>query len=193
MKLTLAPIARYTKPRNLMRLSLLALSSFSLSGCLLTSPFWGQTYESRDDTVVLQSYVTNRSQPVIFECSPAYHGGLYPPLSTPTWTSFATVNPSSYPMYDSDELEAFSVSTTRTLPDACWHYDGASSKYMSAIRARRSGTTSNFKVFDEAGLACVGKAIGETGSWAGWINQDCTKTYSNSSQEIPYVKIFAES
>lgn len=185
-------ILKVLKSKYVLRFSLISALSFSLSGCLLTSPFWGQTYDARSETVTLQSYTIETGTPVVYQCSKAYHGGLYP-FTGNTWITIASVYPSTHAMYDSNGIEAYTASKSLVLPSDCWHYDNANNKYTSAIRANISGNSSAFSVFDESGLACLGEEIGAAGSWVAWINAGCALTYSNSSTKIPYVKIFADS
>lgn len=173
-----------------MRLAQIILISTALSGCLLMSPFWGQTYASKSTPVKLQAWTTSSSPAIVFECSPAYHGGLYPFGGPHVWTHLATVTPIG-PMYDSTGVEAFSASRSRVVPGVCWHYEESGDRYMAAIRARNSGSSSEFKVFDEEGIACLGQEVGDAGSWVGWIGKGCTLTYNGSTTEIPYVRIIA--
>ena len=167
---------------------------FSLSGCLMTGPYWAQNYDSRSDSVNMQAFTVN-SNNVIFECSKAYHGGLYPAFGTPTWNFVASIIPSGMPAYDSNGGKMYNVSRSQVLPSACWHFDGATGKYMTALRARQTNgsSTTTYNVFDENGLACLGKEVGATGSWVGWINKGCILTYSGSTTAIPYVRILADS
>jgi hypothetical protein len=82
------------------------------------------------------------------------------------------------------------------LPAACWNADGAYSPplYMTALRATQltaGGSTTVYRVFDPAGLECLGRENGKGQSWFSWLSKGCALTYLGSFAAIPYVKIIA--
>ncbi|WP_317930087.1 hypothetical protein [Halioxenophilus sp. WMMB6] len=198
---TFHPIARCLK-KNAARIKTLTIAAgmagatAMLSGCLITSPFWVQTFDSTSALIPIQTWVTSSTQPVKFECSQAYHAGTYPPYGGETWVSLGSVMPSTMPNYDTNGLAMYGASLKRSLPASCWHQDGAydTPTYFAAIRAYQGNSESPnyFDSFDLAGLECLGHNVGLLGSWTGWIGKGCEKTYSGSSTPVPYVKIKVE-
>ena len=195
----LAPMNRATAQRRLpVRAALIALTTLPLTACLMDSPYFGQTFSSTTSEVPIQTWTTDKSRLVKIECSKAYHGGLYPAFGPETWLPVADVTPSSQPSYDPNGLAAYSAGVRQALSADCWHADGAYNppKYMTALRATQqtaSGSTTVFRVFDAAGLECLGREIGKARSWGGWISPGCALNYSNSSTPLPWVKIIATS
>lgn len=176
-------------PKIAVKFGMLATVAFGLSGCLLTSPFWSQEYDNRNDPIDLQAWTTNPGTPVRFECAKATHYGLHPYGGTPVWNHISNASPTGQGSYDSTGFQIHSASKSEVLPSSCWHYDGASSQWLTAIRAKQGGTT--YKGFNTDGLACLGEEIGQTRRWLGWLGKGCTLTYSNSDNEIPYTRIRA--
>ena len=164
-----------------------------LSGCLLSSPTWNQSFASHTDAIPLTAFTISNTNAVNFECSPAYHGGLYPPFGTPTWTGVASVTPTGGAL-DSDGVKLYAASGNHVLPSACWRQDPANNVWYAAVRARQTGSgapTAGFYTVDAAGLNCVTDWVGSSGSWLGWLGKGCQKTYSGSSTAIPFVIIHA--
>jgi hypothetical protein len=165
------------------------------SGCLLTSPVWNQSFASHTNAVPITAWTTTNTNPVKFECSPAYHGGLHPAFGAPTWTSVASVTPTGGAL-DGDGIKAYSASGSYVLPSACWRQDPANSVWYAAVRARQTGAAGpagGFFTVDAAGLGCVAESIGDSGSWVSWLGDGCHKTYSGSSTAIPFTIIHASS
>ncbi len=162
----------------------------SLSGCLLTSPYWNQEFTSHTNQIPLQAWTTKSGDAVTFECAQAYHGGLYPYWG-PTWNTVTTVNPDLPGALDNQGSRIYSVSYKGVLPASCWRQDPANGVWYSAIRAVQDG--SEYNTFDLTGLECLGRENGKAASWFGWIGDGCTKTYSNSNNNIPYVIFRAQS
>ncbi len=172
------------------RTLLAAVLAVSMSGCLLTSPFWGQEFSTHTEAIPLQAWTSNKTAAITFECATAFHGGLYPPFGTPTWIPVANIMPSQNPSYDSLGTAIYSAGVKMALPSSCWRMDTNNSWYTSirATQITTSGTTV-YRVFDQAGLSCLGASIGSSGSWLGWTG--CPLTYSNSSNAVPYVIFWA--
>ncbi len=162
----------------------------SLSGCLLTSPYWNQEFSSHTNQIPLQAWTTDTSHSVTFECSPAYHGGLYPYWG-PTWSTVTTVSPDLPGVLDSAGSRVYSAAYKGVLPESCWRQDPGNNIWYAAIRAVQDGD--EFSTFDKVGLECLGRENGKAASWFGWIGDGCTKTYSNSNNNIPYVIFRAQS
>lgn len=176
---------------SLAKLSSLLILSTILSGCLLTSPFWNQKFSNHNSPIPLQAWTTSTTGTVTFECSQAYHGGLYPWGGPHIWTTVANVIPAQPGSLDSSSSRIYSASFYGNLPSTCWRYDSANSIWYSAVRAKQGETV--YKTFDNTGLECLGRENGKAASWFGWIGKGCTETYFNSSTEIPYVIFHAES
>lgn len=183
--------------RNIVTITLVPLG---LSGCLLTSPFWGQQFSSHTDSIPMQAWTTDNSSPIKFECAQAYHGGIYPPFEEATWHLVQNVTPSNISYSPSGDT-IYGAGLRKVLPSQCWRSDPAypdDPRWYAAIRATQAGATAlsarvEFKTFDKAGLECLGRENGKAASWFGWINKGCTYTYYNSDQEVPYVRIRANS
>lgn len=166
-----------------------ASATLALSGCLLTSPYWNQEFDDHTAPVPLQAWTTDKSVPVKFQCAQAFHGGLYPSPGSATWVQIADVNPQGQALLDSEGAKVFGASKLTALPAACWRLDGGNGLYYAAVRATQGTGSSKvtYKTFSQPGLECLGRENGKAASWFGWINKGCTKTYSNSTTEIPYV------
>jgi len=139
----------------------------------MTLPYWNQNFTSTSNQIPMQAYVGSNSPAVKFECSPAYHGGLYPAYGPYTWTPIASVTPSSMKNYDVVGGYMFSASLKATLPAGCWRQDPAYSSptYFAAIRAQQ-GTTTSFLTYDKPGLECLGVAVGGK-SWGEAYSSGC--------------------
>ena len=167
------------------RASLVVILALSMSGCLLTSPFWNQEFSVHTNPIPIQAWATNKSIAVKFECAKASHGGLYP-YDSPTWVTIANVMPSQNPSYDSLGTAIYSVGYSTTLPASCWHQD-SNNLWYSSVRATQTSSSGStiYRVFDKPGLSCLGAAVGSSGSWLNWAG--CEFTYSGSSTAVPYV------
>lgn len=177
---------------TLIKISLLVVAAVSLSGCLLTSPFWQQQYDSRTDAVDMTYWTLNKDKVVNFECAKAAHYGLYAPgAAAPVWYSVFNATTVTRPAYDSYGVRAYYAARREVLPASCWNYDNVRNKWMTAIRAKQGNVIA--RGFEDDGLECLGQAVGETRRWFGWYNKDCVKTYSNSSNHIPFTIVEAES
>jgi hypothetical protein len=168
----------------------------ALAGCVFDSPYWGQTFASTATPVPIQTWTGDKNHAVKIECSKAYHGGLYPFGGPETWTLVTNITPSTNPSYDSQGGVVYSAGVRMTLPADCWRADEAYSPalYMTALRATQLtafGGTTVYRVFDLAGLECMGRENGKGGSWFSWLNKNCALTYSNSTTALPWVKIIA--
>lgn len=163
----------------------IALST-SLSGCLLTSPFWNQVFASHTDQVPLQAYTTNKTLKVKFECAKAYHGGLYPDSASVTWTQVGNVMPGGRAMYDSFGLAAYTASKKMVLPASCWRQDTGNGKWYSSIRATQTNgaNVTQYNVFDQAGLACLGEKTGAQRRWLAGIGCQLKSGGSNFTYVI---------
>lgn len=169
----------------------------ALSGCVLDSPYWAQTFSTTTTAIPIQSWTTDKNHNVKIECSKAYHGGLQPPFGPEEWHLVTDLVPSSNPSYDPAGAAIYSAGTKMTLPAVCWYADGAYSppKYMTALRATQltsSGSTTVYRVFDLSGLECLGRENGKAASWFGWLSKSCAMTYSGSSTLLPWVKVIAD-
>lgn len=180
----------------LLKLTIVSAAVSLLSGCLITSPFWNQEFNNHNQAIPIQAWTTHTGHSLKVECSQAFHGGLYP-WGSPSWSYVTTLNAQLPGALDSDGTRAYSVGTNMVLPSNCWRAENTSAglRYYAAIRVIQvqpkifSAGTQNvtFKTFDKTGLECLGRENGKDASWYGHAGQGCTKTYSESSTEIPYV------
>lgn len=171
--------------------TIIATTSVSLlSGCLLTSPYWNQVFDSHTDSIPMQAWTTIQGGTVKFECAQAGHGGLYP-FGSPVWHTVANVSASNSPSYDPSGTAVYSAGLSQPLPATCWRQDPANSQWYSAVRAshQNSGNTTFYYTLDKAGLECMGEENGKAESWFGWLGAGCYLTYSNSNTYLPYVII----
>lgn len=190
------PLRRPPSRRLPLRAALIAVAALPLTACVFDSPYFGQTFTSTASTIPIQTWTTDNTRPVKIECSKAYHGGLYPAFEPETWLPVADIAPGSQPSYDPNGGVIYNAGRSQVLPAECWHADGAYNppKYMTALRATQqtaSLSTTVFRVFDAAGLECLGREIGKARSWIGWMSPGCALNYSNSSTPLPWVKIIA--
>lgn len=178
--------------RTIVKLFGPAMALVILSGCM-TSPYWNQEFEDRTELIPLQSFTTDKTKVVKFECAKAFHGGLYPDNGSAVWVLIDTVMPTQQSLKDSFGSKIYGAGIKRVLPDSCWRLDGANSVWYSSVRATQ-GTGSNlqkFSTFDREGLECLGRENGKATRHTGYLSKGCVKTYSNSNEGIPYV-IFRE-
>lgn len=178
--------------RRLIHAGMLALIP-SLSGCLITSPFWNQEFSTHTQAIPLQAFTTV-SNSVKFECAKAAHFGLYPSADSASWVTVANVSPSANSSYDPLGTSIYSAGIKTALPATCWRQDPANSIWYAAIRATQltsSGGTTQYQTFKKPGLECLGREIGKATSWLGWVNKNCVATYSGSSTSIPYLIVYS--
>ena len=167
----------------------------SLNGCLMTSPYWGQEFNSQTDVVPLQAWTTKKDFDVKYECATGYHGGVYPSAGSAAWVHIDTVSPQQQSLKDSFGGKVYGAGIKRVLPASCWRYDTVYSFWYTAVRATQTTNTgvTSYQNFNKAGLECLGTEVGKATSWFGWINKGCVLNYSGSSTPIPYVLIRATS
>jgi len=161
----------------------------TLSGCLLTSPYWNQEFDDHTAVTPLQAWTTDKTKRVKFQCAKAFHGGLYPSAATATWVLVTKVNPGQQPLNDSFGGNIYGAGIKTALPASCWRLDPGNSLWYAAVRARQGSgsSTVKYQTFNKAGLECLGHENGKATSWFGWITKGCVQTYSGSTTPIPYV------
>lgn len=180
--------------RLIRRAALTAAPALLLGGCVLESPYWAQTFPSTTAQIPIQTWSAAAGASVQIHCAKAYHGGLVEPVS---WTLVTTIAPGAQAAYDTAGGAIYGAGKKQVLPAACWNADNAYSppKYMTALRARQttaSGTTT-YRVFNLAGLECMGKWNGAMGSWFAWASRSCALTYSGSTTPLDYTRVIATS
>jgi hypothetical protein len=187
-----------TKPTATRTVATLALAAvtLTLTGCVFDSPYWAQTFDNTTSVVPIQTWTTDKTRDVKIECSQAYHGGLQPAFGPEDWHFVTNLTPSQSASYDPMGAMVYSAGKTMALPASCWYADTAYSppKYMTALKASQltaSGTTTVYRVFDSAGLECLGREIGKGKSWFAWLSKNCALNYSGSSTALPWVRIIA--
>jgi len=171
------------------KLATIVIAVATLNGCLMTSPYWNQEFDSHTDVVPLQAWTTQKQYDIKYECAKASHAGLYPFGGPIVWNHIETVTPPNKSGKDSFGAKMYSAGIKRVLPASCWRKDPANNIWYSAVRAVQIKPTGNvtYQNFDKAGLECLGTEIGKATSWFGWFGKSCVKTYSNSNNTIPYV------
>lgn len=174
-----------------------ALAALTMTGCVFDSPYWGQSFSSTTASIPIQTWTTDKTRVVKIECHKASHAGLYPWGGPESWVHVVDITPSANASYDPKSGVVYSAGTPRVLPASCWHADAAYTppKYTTALRATQltaSGSTTVYRVFDAAGLECLGREIGKGQSWFAWLSKSCALTYSGSTTLIPYVKIVTD-
>ncbi|HET8708126.1 MAG TPA: hypothetical protein VFM46_17605 [Pseudomonadales bacterium] len=185
-------VSSETRKRSARALAVVA-SIYSLSGCLLTSPYWNQSFATHTTAIPIQAQVANNSVPVRIECATAFHGGLYPAFETPVWNFVTSISPQSTPTYAPNDQPVYGAGVKMVLPESCWHQDDGNGIYYTAIRATQGSGANRveFKTFDSSGLECLGREVGKAASWFGWMGKGCTARYTGTSTDIPYVIIYA--
>jgi len=166
------------------------------SGCV-TTPYWNQEFADHTAAIPIQAWTPNGTAPVKIECSQAFHGGLYPWSTGGNWQHVTDIDPSlSTASYDSKGSAIYSAGIKMVLPSYCWRSENTSAgiRWYSAIRASYldGSTTRKFYTFDDDGLACLGREMGEDRTISGWLNAGCFKQYS-SGTAVNYVIFRARS
>ncbi len=160
----------------------------SLSGCLFTSPFHGQSFTDRTTPVPIQAWTTSPNQVVKVQCALSTRFGPTWINPNPDWIQVANLSSSSKGMLDPLGNTVFSAGIEMTLPEGCWELNNSNGIYYTAIRVFTGNTV--FYSFQEDGLECLGKMIGQTTNWFGWNNNCINKTSGGS--KAPYVVIRTE-
>lgn len=182
----------FSRSKRIGKLIIATTTLFTLSGCLIISPYWNQEFASHTNSVPLQAFTTSPSEVVNFQCAKASHGGLYPFGSSPTWINITNITSAAAASYDPSGGQMYGAGTSTVLPASCWRQDPANSIYYTAVRARPASDSSTaFVTFNKAGLECLGRENGKLASWFGGYIKNCYQTYSNSNTAIPYVIIRA--
>ena len=145
----------------------------SLSGCLLTTPHHGTVLSSRTATVPFQAWTTKSGDALRVECMPTNRFG--PDISSHgPWSSIGTLPISDDASRDSYGARMRSASASLSLPESCWYLNGSNGWYYTSVRVLQSDYMSNAdysfynlaKQGDRDDPACVGEAVGRTGSWS---------------------------
>jgi hypothetical protein len=177
-----------TTRRRIVGCMTLAAAATLLSGCLLDSPYWNQKFKDHTAAIPIQTFTSNKTNPVKIECAPAFHGGLYPSEASATWSLVDNLTVQSQALLDPLGNKVYGAGKMKVLPSNCWQFDPANSIWYAALRASQVNTSSPFKfwTFTKSGLECLGKEVGKATNWfANWV--PCTAKYSNSTVEIKYV------
>lgn len=170
----------------------------ALNGCLITSPYWGQEFSDRTQTIPIQTWPGSANTQVQVECAQAFHGGVYPNETDANWlfvTNITSQSSQSEGLTDPQGVTIFGAGTEMVLPANCWRQDPTYNKWYSALRASLAGVPSGkkFSTFDIVGLECLGRENGKAAYWFGYASKGCTVKYANSTKEVPYVLFKASS
>ncbi len=147
--------------RMLTKVMALAGVGAVLAGCRITGPDFDQTFANRSTPIPMKATVTHTLYPVRFECHQAYHGGLYPAFEEGTWVFVTNATPTPSGEY-------YSASASAVLPASCWRQDYTGVWY-SAVRARQRNSDGTMP---SEGFPSL-------------------KTYANSDQYIPWIRVKA--
>lgn len=187
------------RPANVRLLGLIALN-LTASACTVTSPHWDYVPESTSATIPVQAWTPYTSAPIVVECAQNTnaHGGPSPDDSA--YIVAATIPVSTGALLDSDGNSMYSAAANVTIPSACWDYFGSYDFWQLNMRITQmqpnplgSGTIKKvFSSFDLSGLSCLGSTNGAAGSFLGFVNQGCEKTYLGSDELIPYITLRIE-
>lgn len=175
--------------------ALLATLGIGASACAVTSPYWGYVPESTSATIPVQAWTPYTSEPVVVECAKATnaHGGPSPDESA--YIVAATIPVNGTANLDSEGGAMYTAAANVSIPSDCWDYFGSYDFWQLNLRITQvqpnpigGGTIKKvFSSFDLNGLSCLGSANGSAGSWYGFLNQGCEKTYLGESEQIPYI------
>lgn len=172
-----------------------------LNGCFVSSPYHGQVFSSRADSIPVQVWSNaSTGSNMRIECHRAIEGALHEPMGEYTWQQINSYHLwTSLASLDSNGNLAHGFSGNVSLPSRCWHreYTSGVPRSRTALRfTERIGfdVRGNPKyrvaaVFDKLGLACAGQAIGTSGLWSGYLNENCYPTFENSNQALPFLII----
>jgi len=141
----------------------IAITCLGTSGCL-TSPYYGQTFESTSAQIPLTVWTRSNSKPITIECAGSSSNGK--PVSS--YKHIATILPNKQSTYDSLSLPIYSASIKKALP----------------ADLLQDGSDEEIYTFNKAGLKCLGEKIGETGSWYGWsTGSECRNNFRGNGKE----------
>lgn len=175
--------------------ALLTTLGLGAAACAVTSPYWGYVPESTSATIPVQAWTPYNSAPVVVECAQATnaHGGPSPDESA--YIVAATIPVGGTANLDSEGSAMYTAAANVNIPSQCWDYFGSYDFWQLNVRitqlqpnALGGGTTKKvFSSFDLNGLSCLGSENGAAGSWYGFLNQGCEKTYLGEEEQIPYI------
>lgn len=160
-------------------------SVVTLTGCL-TSPYYGQIFDSRHVRVPFQFWTTDKNQDVLLECGKASgHGSL---LDGESYQPMTTMTPSTQPHYDykSGDHAIYQASKRHIIPDSCWRgvtYTGEQ-QYLTVIRITQ-GTKGDSSVYtyNRTGLKCLGEWAGFQGIFSS-LGKGCEKKWRGTDDPI---------
>lgn len=151
-----------------------ATALLALNGCLITSPYWNQEFSDHTKAIPIQTWVGSKSTQVKVECAQAFHAGLYPSEPSANWLFVTNITSQSKGLLDPQGVAVYGAGKSMVLPANCWREDPANNIWYSALRASVVGSSVKFKIFDIAGLECLGRENGKAASWFGYPSKGCT-------------------
>lgn len=160
-------------------------STVALSGCL-TSPYYGQKFDSRYVNVPFQFWTTDRDQLVTLECGKASgHGGL---LDGQSYQPMTTMRPSRQPHYDykSGDHVIYQASKKHVIPVDCWRSVSFSGEqqYITVIRITQgSKGDSSVYTYNRTGLKCLGEWAGFQGFFSS-LGKGCEMKWRGTDDPI---------
>lgn len=146
---------------------------FALSGCLITSPYWGQQFSDHTKAIPIQTWVTDARTKVKLECAQAFQGGLYPTEPSASWLFVTNITSQAKALFAPNGGKVFGAGKFMVLPADCWRKDTGNNIWYAALRATVDVPEDRvrFETVDLVGLECVGRENGKAASWTAWMNE----------------------
>jgi hypothetical protein len=161
-----------------------------ISGCAITSPYWGYVPASTSAPIPFQTWGFNSGARYV-ECANDTGGHGNPTNGEASYIPVATLYPTTQPSLDSQGAAIYSASKSIPLPSVCWKYfDYGEGYYQANVRVvtlDSSGKKSPLSTFELAGLECLGRETGRAASWSAYFNKGCEMKYLNTNEQIPYI------
>ena len=175
------PMSNTIRGKNFkfLKVSFALFTLTTLSACLITSPYYDQTFSSRSDAIPFTVYTADGNTPITIECAQA--NAHRHRLSSRPYQEVATVQPATQGILDPSAGKIYSASTALVLPTECYRnypqFSDDDYDWITVVRVSQEG--SGMLTFDQAGLACLGEWVGKERNWFSWLNYNCNKRYSS--------------
>jgi len=170
-------------------MAVLLLTASNLTGCAITSPYWGYVPDSISAPIPFQAWSGSTSA-LHIECADETTGHGNPSDGEASYIPVATMNPSSSPSLDSTGQAIYPASTKVALPSECWDWFSDYNFWQANVRVvlvNASGRKVPFANYDLDGLSCLGRETGKVGRWNGSVNKGCEMKFANTGDLIPYI------
>lgn len=164
-----------------------------LSGCAVTSPYWGYVPASTSAPIPFQAWTPKNDAPVVVECATSTTAHGNPTDGEASYIVAANIAVSASKSLDGAGGALYSASASVILPSSCWDYFGDYDFWQANVRVSQTTNWSDgthkviFSSYDKPGLECLGRETGKRASWSGAVGHDCEMTYLGESTKIPYI------